>query len=81
MVDSGAQYTVLPEEAWKELGLKSSRRLTFVLADGTEIERDVSECLLRYEEYEAHTPVVLGQAEKGLGIRAHGLKQNNTVYS
>jgi clan AA aspartic protease len=61
LVDSGAKYTVLPVEAWKAIGLAPKRRLTFILADGTQIERDVSEAYIALPQGEAHTPVVLGE--------------------
>ncbi len=37
------------------------RRMTFILADGTHIERDVSECYIRLPQGEGHTPVILGE--------------------
>ena len=63
LVDSGATYTLLPLEAWQAIGLKPVRRVQCVLADGTSIERDVSECQLSLPQGSAHTPVILGQAE------------------
>lgn len=62
LVDSGSSYTVLPVTVWKALGLRPKRTHTFTLADGTEIRRKVSECLINYNGLEAHTPVVLGEA-------------------
>ena len=44
LVDSGATYTLLPEADWKALELKPKRTVTFTLADGTQIDRDISEC-------------------------------------
>jgi len=44
LVDSGAKYSLLAHDDWRAIGLAPRRRLTFVLADGTPIERDVSEC-------------------------------------
>src|SRR5713226_713685 len=61
LVDSGASYTVLPATVWKPIGLRSKRTLTFTLIDGTELSRKISECLIRYNELEGHTPVVLGE--------------------
>jgi clan AA aspartic protease len=61
LVDSGAGYTLLPEKTWRALGLKAKRKMIFVLADGTEIERNVSECLIEIPQGDGHTPVVLGE--------------------
>src|SRR2546422_235836 len=46
---------------WKALDLAPKRIVTFTLADGTSIEREVSECHLTLPEGEGHTPVILGQ--------------------
>ncbi len=61
LVDSGAVYTLVPEKAWKAIGLKSKRRMTFTLADGTKVERGISECHIRLPQGEGHTPVILGE--------------------
>jgi aspartyl protease family protein len=61
LVDSGATYTLLSQDVWKALELAPKRRVTFTLADGTTVERSVSECHLRLAEGEGHTPVILGE--------------------
>lgn len=61
LVDSGAKYTLLPFRTWKAIGLRPKRRLTFTLADGTEIERDISECFIVLPQGEGHTPVIMGE--------------------
>lgn len=61
LVDSGATYTLLPYEDWQAIGLSAKRSLTFTLADGTAIERQVSECHISLPEGEGHTPVILGE--------------------
>ena len=63
LVDSGAVYSVLPHQAWTALGLAPTRRMEFVLADGTTIERDVSHCFFAYAGVEAPSPVVLGEMD------------------
>ncbi|MEM3046872.1 MAG: aspartyl protease family protein [Candidatus Bathyarchaeia archaeon] len=63
LVDSGATYTLLPEKAWRELGLKPSREHTFTLTDGTSVSRKVSECYIILPQGEAHTPIILGEAD------------------
>lgn len=70
LVDSGASYSVLPLKVWRAIGLKPKRTMTFTLADGTQLRRKVSECLLRFDGQEGHTPVVLGEArdEALLGV-------------
>lgn len=63
LIDSGAKYTVLPARIWKAIELAPKRRLTFILADGTQIERDVSEAHIALPQGESHAPVVLGEEE------------------
>jgi aspartyl protease family protein len=61
LVDSGATYSVLPDAAWKAIGLEPKREARFQLADGTVVERRISEALLRMEHGEGHSPVILGE--------------------
>ena len=63
LVDSGATYSLLPKRIWEAIELVPKRRVTFTLADGTTIERDVSECYIVLPQGEAHTPIILGEAE------------------
>jgi clan AA aspartic protease len=70
LVDSGASYTLLPEKAWKRIGLKPKRTELFALADGTTIEREVSEAHIAIPQGDAHTPIILGETgdEPLLGV-------------
>ena len=61
LIDSGATYSLLPLNVWKKIGLKPKRKMKFTLADGTAIERDVSECYIILPQGEGHTPVILGE--------------------
>ncbi len=61
LVDSGATYTLLPYKDWQAIGLSPKRFVTFTLADGTQVERNVSECHLALPQGEGHTPVILGE--------------------
>lgn len=61
LVDSGAKYTVLPRKVWQAIGLAPKRSLDFILADGTTIQRQISECHIALLQGETHTPVVLGE--------------------
>jgi clan AA aspartic protease len=70
LVDSGASYSLLPDPVWRELELEPQETLEFILADGTTIERSASECKIRLNGKERHTPVILGEAgdEPLLGV-------------
>jgi clan AA aspartic protease len=61
LVDSGAGYTLLPFDVWQEIGLAANRQQAFSLADGTRIERALSECFIVLPQGETHTPVILGE--------------------
>ncbi|MEA3239692.1 MAG: aspartyl protease family protein [Candidatus Bipolaricaulota bacterium] len=61
LVDSGASYTLLPEKVWKAIELTPKRTVAFTLADGTTVERKVSECRIALPEGEGYTPVILGE--------------------
>ncbi len=63
LVDSGAIYTLLPDVAWQAIGLTAKRSMTFTLADGTSIQRNISECRISLPAGDGYTPVILG--EKG----------------
>jgi clan AA aspartic protease len=61
LVDSGASYTLLPKSIWQAIGLEPKRTMDFSLADGTIVERTISECFIELESGKCHTPVVLGE--------------------
>src|SRR5688572_16438554 len=61
LVDSGAGYTLVPHDTWKALELSPKKTMTFTLADGTHIERQIAECHISVAGEEGHTPVILGE--------------------
>lgn len=61
LVDSGAVYTALPHDDWQQIELSPSRSQLFQLADGTTVERQISECQIALPQGVTHTPVVLGE--------------------
>lgn len=61
LIDTGATYSLLPHDVWRSLGLTPKRRMRFNLADGTPVDRMISECFIRFEGEEGHTPVILGE--------------------
>jgi predicted aspartyl protease len=61
LVDSGATYTLLPHADWQAIGLTPKRVVSFTLADGTAVQRAVSECHIALPQGDGHTPVILGE--------------------
>ena len=61
LVDSGATYTLLPFDVWQAIGIVPKRTMTFALADGTKLERAVSECHIALDAGDGHSPVILGE--------------------
>jgi aspartyl protease family protein len=80
-VDSGARYTLLLHATWKEIGLQPKRSMRFVLADGTEVERSISECLIRLPQGEGHTPVILGQEKDAALLGVVTLEELGLVFN
>lgn len=60
LVDTGSTYTVLPRGLLQELGVPVDRRARFVLADATEVERDIGRTWVRFDGREEFTLVVFG---------------------
>lgn len=61
LVDSGAVYSVMPEQDLKELGLAATSTETFVLANGEKIEMAVGNAYFEYNGKTRAAPVVFGQ--------------------
>lgn len=61
LVDSGPIYSLLGKETWQAIGLQPKRSASFTLADGTQIERRISECRLTLPQGDGCTPVILGE--------------------
>lgn len=64
LIDSGVTYSLLPKKVWEAIELVPKRELAFtLLADGSTVERRVSECYMILAQGEAHTPVILGEPD------------------
>jgi clan AA aspartic protease len=63
LVDSGAMYTLLPYKVWQEIELVPEDSITRILADGTKVERKVSECRITVPQGQRFTPVLLGETD------------------
>jgi predicted aspartyl protease len=60
LVDTRSTYTVLPRSLLEELRVPVDRQARFVLADGSEVERDLGRAWVRFEGRREFTLVVFG---------------------
>jgi clan AA aspartic protease len=63
LVDSGATYTLVPAAALNRLGVAPTDRQTCVLADGSRVERDVGEAVIRIDERTRTAVVIFGDED------------------
>ncbi|MGH9792201.1 MAG: aspartyl protease family protein, partial [Candidatus Acidiferrales bacterium] len=61
LVDSGAVYSVVPASVLKKLRVKPHSRRTFILADGSEISRQIGDLLFRLNGRQGASPVIFGE--------------------
>jgi len=66
LVDSGASFTVVPQEILKRMGIKPTREEVFFLADGKSMKRKVGSALYEYKGIEGAAPVMFGEKEDSL---------------
>lgn len=63
LVDSGAAYSVVPAAVLKRLGIRPSSKRTFILADGSSVERNIGQALFRLDGHEGASPVIFGEKD------------------
>lgn len=63
LVDSGAVFSVMPESILKKLGIKSTDKQRFSLANGEVIEKQVGNALFEYRGKLRSSPVVFGEKD------------------
>ncbi len=61
LVDGGATYSVVPGDDLKRLGIKPHRKQTFLLADGTTMDREIGDAIFEIDGMRAVAPVVFGK--------------------
>ena len=61
LVDTGARLSVVPREVLEGLGLRPHSHMTFTLADGSHIERDVGNAGFEFEGRKGASPVIFGE--------------------
>ncbi|UCH94881.1 MAG: aspartyl protease [Candidatus Aminicenantes bacterium] len=63
IIDSGAVYSLVPAVELEKIKIKPHRTMTFVLADGTKVERKVGDAYFEWHGEGGAAPVIFG--EKG----------------
>lgn len=63
LVDTGAAYTVLPQDLVKKLGLKAVKTQEFSLADGTVVSRKLGYAMVEIDGEKSPSTVVLGEKD------------------
>jgi len=61
LIDSGVEYTLVPIDAWQEIGLHAEREHRFQLFDGTYITRNIAVGTVRFRGRTVDTLIILGE--------------------
>jgi clan AA aspartic protease len=61
LVDSGAGYSMVPRTVLEKLGIKPRTTRSFLLADGSDVERSLSEAKFEFQNESATSPVIFGE--------------------
>jgi clan AA aspartic protease len=63
LVDSGAVYSLAPGSVLRKLGIRPHGSRTFLLADGSEITRDIGDAIFMIDGQRAASPVIFGEED------------------
>ena len=61
LIDSGVVYSLVPATDLARIGIAPHRTLTFVLADGTELQRQVGDAYFERNGQGGAAPVIFGE--------------------
>ncbi len=61
LVESGAVYSLVPGAVLKKLGIRPHRKVSFALADGTTLTRQVGDAYFEFQGEGAAAPVIFGE--------------------
>ena len=75
LVDTGATQSIIPRAVLEAIRVPVVRRQTFRLANGEEIHRDVGWVGVRFNDWEAHTLTVFGDAADATVLGALTLEE------
>jgi clan AA aspartic protease len=61
LVDSGADFSVIPASVLKQMGIKPYTERSFNLTDGSSVTRKIGDVRFEFEGAQATSPVVFGE--------------------
>lgn len=61
LIDSGADYSVVPQEELLQLGIHPHRQVEVSLADGSVYNRQAGDAYFEYQGESAPSPVIFGE--------------------
>ena len=61
LVDSGAHYSAIPFTTLKKLGIRPIGKRSFILADGSKIEREMAPAFFEFEGRSAASTAICGE--------------------
>ena len=74
LVDTGASYTVIPATILRDLGVTPHNRVAFIMADGSQILRDVGRTWIKIGEKSEITLTVFGNDDADALLGAYALQ-------
>jgi len=77
VVDTGSEYTWIPRQTLRELGIGVQRQTGVILGDGRRIERDLGYALVKAGGTEAPELVVFAEPGDMVVLGAHSLEGLN----
>ena len=74
LVDTGASYTTVPSSVLRNMTVTAHDRVTFILADGRRVQRDLGRTWVRIQGKSEITLVVFGDEESEALLGAYTLQ-------
>jgi clan AA aspartic protease len=61
LIDSGAAYSIVGGDTLRKIGIRPTGSRSFILADGTEVTRNIGAALFRFHGEEGASTVIFGE--------------------
>ena len=74
LVDTGATYTLAPASILRQLGVEPIDRITFIIADGSRMQQEIGEAVIRLDGRQRTTLVVFGDEGANTLLGAYTLE-------